>query len=376
MRFLFVCGGSAGHINPAIAIAEEMRLKATESDILFVGADKTLEKRLVPEAGFKLVNIKMSGLRRGFSVHDIRHNIITVKNLITASFKAAKLLKDYIPDAVIGTGGFICYPILKKAAKYKIPTYILEPNAFPGLTVKMLSATVDKVFVTYSGLEDRYKRPDRVVYTGTPLKREFFDIKPAADDICKKPLVVSYWGSVGATNMNTKILDFIKINSKEQKFNHIHATGISGSAETMKEKLKSLGLIDISAPTIDIREYIDDMPKVMSAASIIISRAGASTIAELTAMGKPSILIPSPNVTENHQEENARQLHNAGGAIMILENECTGETLYNTVISILDDKSELEKMSELQKSLSVYDAAARIVEIVLGKSEKKGYNAI
>jgi len=366
MKFLFVCGGSAGHINPAIAIAEEMRKRLPESDILFVGADKTLEKRLVPEAGFELVNINMSGLRRGFSVRDVVHNMKTAKNLITASFKSAKLLKKYKPDAVIGTGGFICYPVIKKAARLKIPTFILEPNAYPGLTVKLLSAIVDKVFVTYKGLEDRYKCPERVVYTGTPLKSEFFSLEMNTGfDYDTKPLVISYWGSVGAANMNKKILDFIKRNYEEQKFNHIHATGISGSADKMKEDLMKIGIKEVKAPTIDIREYIDDMPKIMSAASVVLARSGASTIAELTAMGKPAVLIPSPNVTENHQEENAKQLQNVGGTFMILENECTGETLYNTVVSMLDDKNELERMSGLQKSLSVHDAAARIVEIVL-----------
>jgi len=372
MRILFVCGGSAGHINPAIAIAEELQRKSPEAEILFVGAGKRLEKRLIPEAGFTLKNIKMSGLRRGFSPGDILHNMKTAKNLILASFKSAKLLKGYRPDAVIGTGGYICYPVLKKAARYGISTFILEPNAYPGLTVKMLSAVVDKVFVTYKGLENRYKFPERVVYTGTPLKSEFFNTiersVESSDERETKPLIVSYWGSVGAANMNEKILDFIKRNYKEKRFNHIHAAGISSSADKLKEELRCSGVSEIKAPIIDIREYIDDMPRVMGEASIVLARAGASTIAELTAMGKPAILIPSPNVTENHQEENAKQLHNAGGAVMILENECTGDTLYETVIKMLEDKSALQRMSDAQKSLSKHDAASVIVDIVLANT--------
>jgi len=367
-----VCGGSAGHINPAIAIAEEMRRKSPESDILFVGADKTLEKRLIPEVGFTLVNIKMSGLRRGFSPGDIIHNINTAKNLFTAIFKSGKLLKKYKPDAVIGTGGYICYPVLKKAAKYGIPTYVLEPNAYPGLTVRILSAMVDKVFVTYKGLEDRYQKPERVVYTGTPLKSEFLNMETEEVNIDTqtKPLVISYWGSLGAADMNKKILQFIKRNSEEKKFNHIHATGISGSTESIIALLRDMGVSEIEPPTVDIREYINDMPLVMRKASIVISRAGASTIAELTALGKPAVLIPSPNVTENHQEENARQLEKAGGTVMILENECTGDSLYNTIVSMLENKKKLEEMSNIQKSLSVGDAAARIVDVVLESCEK------
>ena len=148
-KILFVCGGSAGHVNPALAIAEEFRKRLPEAIILFIGADKTLEKRLIPNAGFQLENIKMSGLRRGFSPGDILHNVKTVLNLISASLKANKLLKEFSPDAVIGTGGYICYPVLKRATKRRIPTFLLEPNAYPGLTVKMLDKAVDKIFVTY-----------------------------------------------------------------------------------------------------------------------------------------------------------------------------------------------------------------------------------
>ena len=377
MNFLFVCGGSAGHINPALAIAEELKRRAPESEILFAGADKILEKRLVPEAGFRLVNIKMSGLRRGVSPQDVLHNIKTAYNLFTANFKSGKLLKNYKPDAVIGTGGYICYPVLKKAKKLGIPAYVLEPNAYPGLAVRMLSAHVDKVFVTYKGLEERYKRPDRVVYTGTPLRSEF--CLSDADEVGstskeslnnEKPLVVSYWGSLGAAGMNCKILDFIKRNVNEHKFNHIHATGVSGSVEKMKKNLEDIGVPEAKAPFADIREYIYDMSSVMKSADIVLARAGASTIAEITSMGKPAVLVPSPNVTENHQEENARQLQLAGGAVMILENECTGDTLYSTVTSILDSKTELERMSKAQKSLSVPDAAARIVELVINDCTK------
>jgi len=368
MNYLFVCGGSAGHINPALAIAEQMRRKSPDADILFIGADKILEKRLIPEAGFRLQNIKMSGLRRGFSPSDIIHNVKTARNLISANFKSKKMLNRFKPDAVIGTGGYICYPVLKSAARSGIPTYVLEPNAYPGLAVRMLSSIVDKIFVTYNGLESRYKKPDRVVYTGTPLRSKFTstDVDVTEKEKSDKPLVVSYWGSIGSTGMNIKITDFIERNIKEEKFNHIHATGVGGSVDIIKERLMKKGISEIKAPIADIREYISNMPTVMGSADIVITRAGASTIAELTAMGKPAILIPSPNVTENHQEENARQLEKAGGVEMILENECTGESLFDKVVSILEDKNKLKKMAEAQKSLSVQDAATKIVDIVLG----------
>ena len=367
MTFLIVCGGSAGHINPAIAIAAELKRTLPETKILFVGADKTMEKKLVPEAGFDLINIKMSGLRRGFSPRDIIHNVKTAKNLLIAGKKAASILKEYKPDAVIGTGGYICYPVLKKASRMGFKTYVLEPNAYPGLAVKLLSGFVDKVFVTYTGLENRYKRPGRIVYTGTPLRNEFYEAGSLAESSVNKerPLVISYWGSLGADKMNEVILDFISLNITTQKFDHIHAAGVSGSVEEMKKRLVLPEEVEPTTVHIDIREYISDMITVMKKADLVLSRAGASTIAELTVLGKPAILIPSPNVTENHQEENAKQLQNAGGALMIKESECTGETLFNTVINLLDDKEKLEVMSKAQKSLAPPNAAKKIVDIVL-----------
>jgi len=371
MNFVFVCGGTAGHINPAIAIAEQMLATQPESKILFIGADRILEKRLVPAAGFDLVNIKMSGLRRGLKPKDLAYNIKTAMSLIAANSKSAKLLKTYKPDAVIGTGGYICYPVLKKAAKFKIPTLILEPNALPGLTVRMLSATVDKILVTFPGLEDRYKKPQNVIYTGTPLKKGFFEEDKGTDAsgksarVYEKPLVVSFWGSLGASKMNREIADFIRRNIEEKKFYHIHATGVAASAEEMRQELEKSACDKTLALVADIREYIDDMPSVMKAADIVISRAGASTIAELAAQGKPAILIPSPNVTENHQEVNAMQMQKAGGAIVIKESESSGDKLFDTVAALLDNKEKLEKMKTAQKTLSAPDASKKIVEIIL-----------
>jgi len=367
MNFLLVCGGSAGHVNPALAISEQLQNEMPNSRILFVGADKAVEKRLIPEAGFDLINIKMSGIRRGFSPGDILHNIKTAINLVTADFKSSKLLKSYNPDAVIGTGGYICYPVLKKAASFGIPTFVLEPNAYPGLTVKMLSLIVDKVFVSYEGMEKRFRKPERVVYTGTPLRKKFYNEINISDQNAKKkkPLVISYWGSLGATSMNEMIVDFITMNIREDKFDHIHATGVGRNAEDIRKRLETLGLNDTKTSIIDIREYIDDMPTVMKASDIVLTRSGASTIAELTALYKPSVLIPSPNVTENHQEENAMQLQKAGGAVMIRESECTGEMLYGVVSSLLDDKEKLKRMSETLESISTPNAAAKIVESVM-----------
>jgi len=377
MNLLIVCGGTAGHINPALAIAEEMQKRIPESNILFIGADKPLEKRLIPAAGFHLENIKMSGLSRSLSPRGIIRNIKAVRSLLKANKKSSKVIKEFSPDAVIGTGGYICYPVLKKAAKLKIPTFILEPNAYPGLTVRMLSQIVDKIFVAFNGMEDLFtSAKDSVVFTGTPLRKDF--IKQMSSDADSnltdsvgntKPLVVSYWGSLGASEMNQMMVKFIERNIAENKFNHIHATGISSNANPLNS-IKDTSREDINEPMVDIREYIDDMPSVMKAATIVLSRAGASTIAELTALGKPAILVPSPNVTDNHQEKNAEQLNAVGGALMIRESECTGDTLFDIVSSTVYDKTRLEKMSTAQKTLSVEDASERIINIILDSTEK------
>jgi len=366
MNILFACGGTAGHINPALAIAGHLRQTMPDAKILFVGAGRELEKRLIKRAGFHIVNIRMSGLRRGFAPEDLMYNLRTAKNLVTAGIKAEKLIRRFKPDAVLGTGGYICYPILKKAAQLGIPTLAHEANAVPGLAIKLLSSTVDKVLTSFPGLEGRFRRPERVVFTGMPV-RGGFSANPAAETPCRdKPLVVSFWGSLGSEKMNEIMLEFINLNTRTALFDHIHATGEKGSAHVMKARLKKPGAPDELPHGIEVREYIDDMQAVMAAADLIICRAGGSTIAELTALGKPAILIPSPYVTNGQQIENAEYVRNAGGAVMIHEKDCTGEVLYRNVCSLLGDKDKLSEMANHQRALGVPDAIERIVDIMVG----------
>jgi len=376
MKFLFVCGGTAGHVNPAIAIAKELGNKTPDPEILFIGAGRELEKRLVSEAGFKLENIKMSGLKRGILPGDFIHNAKTLKNTVAASFTAARLLKEFKPDAVIGTGGYICYPVLKKAAQMRIPTFIHESNAHPGLTVKMLSPIVDKVLVAFDGFEDMYKKPERVLFTGTPLRREFYEalVAPDIKEPKDKPLVVSFWGSLGAERMNQMMVELIRLNALGKRFRHIHATG-AGLAE-MKQRLSDAGVTEIAPPMIDLREYIDDMPSVMKAADVVLCRAGGITTAELIALGKPCILVPSEYVPDNVQPTNAEQLRKAGGAIVISEKECSAKLLFDTLSFLLDDPDELGKMSNAQKSISSSNATEKIIDIVLDYFRYDNYNAL
>ena len=295
------------------------------------------------------------------------YNAKTARNLATAGIKAGKLLRRFEPSAVIGTGGYICYPILKKAAHMGIPTVIHGSDAVPGLTTKMLSTAVDKLLVSFPGLEKQYKRPERVVFTGTPV-RSGFEAPPAggiAPNAGAKPLVLSFWGSQGAERMNKTTAEFIKLNIDSGRFDHIHAAGNGKNVSETKNRLKDLGAPEALPDGVEIKEYIDDMPSAMAAADLVLCRAGASTLAELTVMWKPAVLVPSPYVTNNHQEKNARQLEKAGGAVMLPEKDCTGETLFETVATLLDDKERLAGMAASQRALAVPDAAERIVREVL-----------
>ena len=367
MKFIFACGGTAGHINPALSVAAGLCARVPDSKILFIGAGRELENRLVPRAGYEIVNIEMSGLRRGFSPEGFAHNLKTLKNLAAANTKASSIIGEFCPDAVVGTGGYICYPVLRTAAKAGIPTFIHESNAVPGLTTKLLSTIVDKVLVAFPGIENQYRKPDRVVFTGTPVREGFAACLEAQSkqEKDRKPLAVSFWGSLGAERMNEMMAEFISLNARGGYFDHIHATGKNGSLEVMRKRLQQLGVPEELPPGIEIREYIDDMQAVMSSADIILCRAGGSTIAELTAIGKPAVLVPSPYVTNDQQVKNAKKVREGGGAVMILEENCSGRELFDTVLSILRDRDKLENMSAAQKALGAPDASDRIAGIIM-----------
>ena len=364
MRVLFVCGGTAGHINPALAIAAALK-KFSVTEILFVGSGRELENKLIPDAGYRLVNIKMTGISRGMSPKSFIRNFKTMFYLLLANKESKKLLNDFKPQAVIGTGGYICYPVLKRASKMGIRTLIHESNAVPGLTTKLLSIYVDKVLTAFPGQERFYKYPNRVLFTGTPVREGFV---PAADFFenkkeDEKPLLISFWGSLGAERLNDMMPEFIKLNIAEGSFRHIHATG-KGGAEILKERLFECIEPQELPIDIDIREYIDDLPKLMAEADIVLCRAGASTVAELIAARKPAVLVPSPYVTGNHQTYNAKELQKAGGVVMISEMDCSGELLYNTVIGLFSDKTKLKTMSEAYGKLGLSNAAEVIAEII------------
>jgi len=364
MTYLIVCSGTAGHINPGLCIAEEIKSRLPDSEIIFIGTGRELEKRLIPEAGFKLINIKMSGIKRGIKPSDIIYNIKTVINVLAAKKTVKKLLKNTKPEAVIGTGGYICYPVIKAAAKMKIPTFIHESNAMPGMSVKMLSAVADKVMISFEGYDRYYKKPQRLVLTGTPLKKEFYTSIEETGIQQKegKPLVVSFWGSLGSERMNEIMAGFIKRNIEDKSFYHIHATG--NSFDVLTQKLAENNITEFKPPYADIREYINDMPVVMSKADLVICRAGAITITELLTLGKPSIIIPSPYVPDNVQQENAKQLEQIGAAIVIEESLCNDSLLYETTKKLILNTNKLDEMAQAAKKLTKSNATVEIVDLI------------
>ena len=377
MNFLLTCGGTAGHINPALAIAGRMRELMPDCGILFIGAEGKMETELVPREGYDIKTLKITNISRAHSLEGLKHNLETLKNVAVSTHEAKNIIREFKPDVVIGTGGYVCYPVLTAAHELGIPTAVHESNAVPGLTTKLLADKVDKIMVGFEDSKNAYHQSEKVEVTGTPVRGEFSAYTKALAkqelglDV-NEPLVVSVWGSLGAAHMNKIMGELITMLGAEQEFHLIHSVG-SMYFKDFNEKLSQL-VPDLTRIGADVRQYIYDMPRVMAAADLILCRAGASTLSELAYMGKPVILVPSPNVTNNHQEKNARVLEKAGGAKVFLEGEFDASSLLNTVRELLGDQNKLNEMSEAMLSLAVPEATDKICNIILDLSAKKRKN--
>ena len=370
MNLIFTCGGTGGHINPAIAVANMMRERYPDANILFIGAKGHMEEQLVPKAGFELKCLNVAGLSRGKNFSAIKKNIKTIADTAKAVSECKKIIREFQPDAILGTGGYACFPALMAGSSMGIPTCVHESNAIPGLTTKLMSGRVDKVMVAFAESVKHYRNPERIETVGMPVRREFIytDKKAAREElgIGDEPLVVSAFGSLGAKKMNEAVAELFKIEKENSfPFRHIHATGKFGW-EWMPEKVSSYGVELENCPSIEMREYIYNMPTLMAAADVIISRAGASSCNEIAASGTPCILIPSPNVTANHQEKNARVLADNGGAVLVLESECTAKRLYEEIMGMLNDRNRMDSMSTALRSRVILDSAERICDIMEG----------
>lgn len=364
MHILFAGGGTAGHVNPALAIASTIKEKHPDAKISYIGTERGIESRLVRAQGYDFYTIDVSGFQRSFSFGAIKSNISAVKKVITSSKKARKFLIDLKPDVVVGTGGYVSGPVLREAAKLGIKTAIHEQNAFPGVTTKMLANNVDKVMLAMPAALNHLKLKKEPEITGNPVRSNLISAeKQEAKKQLKmdsRPVLLSFGGSLGAKYINAAVCDLIKWHNGSGKFYHIHATGKAGNEE-MLGNLKDITLSD----EVDVREYIDDMQLCMAAADLVICRAGAITLSELQICGKPSILIPSPYVAENHQFHNAMVLKNAGAAEIIEEKDLTGEKLIEVVSGLIENKTRLETMAVKAKNTAIDDANERIYKIVM-----------
>lgn len=368
-RVIFTCGGTAGHVNPAIALAQLMHQRDPETKFLFVGAERGLEKDLIPKAGYDFRTVHISSFHRSVKPREIRHNVISVMNLMRAPREARAILRAFSPDVVIGTGGYASFPMVKAAAKAGIPTAVHESNMVPGLTTEMLEPFADRIMVGFEACREHYRHPEKVIVTGTPVRQDFFRLTKAeakkalgVDD--GRPLLVSFWGSLGASGMNRLMADFLALEAAKEPFHHIHGAG-KGGYPVLLDLLRQKGVDLKDHPALQVREYIYDMAVVMRAADLVLCRAGASTISELTALGVPALIVPSPYVTNNHQEKNARVLEAAGGAEVLLEQGCSGQALFQAACGILHDAGRRAEMENAMSALGIRDATERIYQTVL-----------
>lgn len=364
MKILFAGGGTAGHINPALAVAGYIKERHPDAEISYIGTAEKLEAKLVPEKGYDFHTIDVAGFQRKITPENILKNISAVKKAFTSSIRSKELLREINPDIVVGTGGYVSGPVLKQAQKMGFKTAIHEQNAFPGVTTKMLAADADAVMLAMPEAKRHLKLKKEPIITGNPIRQELLKMsREEARGILgldNRPLILSFGGSLGAMRVNESVCELIKWHNNTEKFYHIHATGKSG----YEDFISALGEEKLS-DMITIKEYISDMDICMAAADLVICRAGAITLGEIAACGKPAVLIPSPYVAENHQFHNAMTLKRSGAAEIIEEKDLSGEKLIEVVSGLIENKPKLEKMSKAATKSAIIDANERIYKTLM-----------
>lgn len=369
MKILFATGGTGGHINPALAVASRIReVYGNDAEILFVGTPDHMEARLVPNAGFDFKTIRISGFQRSFTPVSIAKNIRTLVWTLTSSSAAGKIIAEFKPDVVVGFGGYVSGPVLRKAHKMGIPIAIHEQNAFPGVTNKALAKYAEVVMLTSEDARDRIECLNEPVITGLPVRDELFKTSRAEARTVlgvdpKKPLILSMGGSLGARAVNNAICGLIENKKDDNDCTFLHAYGQYG--KWVPDKIKEAGIDVDNRDDIILREYIDDMHICMPAADLLICRAGASSLYEIRALGKASILIPSPNVAENHQYFNAMELVDNNAALIIEEKDLTADKLTEIVNELIADMDRIREIEKNAKSMAILNATELIVENIV-----------
>ena len=374
MRVLMTGGGTGGHVNPALAIAEIIKANEPDSEIAFVGTARGLENTLVPKAGYKLYHIDIQGIRRSLSPSNLK----TAYLIVTSQFEAKKIIKEFKPDIVIGTGGYVCWPLLRAAAAMNIPTMIHESNAIAGVAVKQLKNKVDVIMTNFESTAKSLNCRAKVMQVGNPIGLDFGRYTKAEarrlagipEDI--ETVVLSLGGSLGAHRINEVMLKvMLELTSKRSSVMHFHASGRNDLAYAQK-CFAEYGLE--GNDNVKLSEYIYNMPIMMAAADIVVCRAGAMTLSEVAAMRKAAIIVPSPNVTDDHQYKNAKQLADADAAIVIRESELTDKLMIETIDALIKNSARREKMGENISAFATDDVRQRIYQEIcelLKKVEKK-----
>jgi len=364
VRVLMTGGGTGGHVNPAIAIANTIREKEKDSVIAFVGTKRGIENKLVPKFGYEVYHIEIQGLKRKLTLSNLKTAYLTV----TSVFKAKKLIKEFKPDVVIGTGGYVCWPIVKAAADMGIPTVLHESNALAGVAVRMLEKYVDIVYTNFEATIKKLKYPNKAVRVGNPLISGFETDVSAVSEVKGnyKKLILSYGGSLGAMRVNQEMMALMRdFSCKHPDILHIHASGAIEKDSTLA-LFKEYGLEKYD--NLQLVEYIYDMPKKMAAADLVISRAGAMTLSELAMLKKPCVLIPSPNVTDNHQYKNAVELEKKNAAVVFEEKDLAEGVLVSAVRDLIFDDNKLADMQKNIKGFAentntlIYEGVKKLVE--------------
>ena len=366
MRVIFAGGGTGGHINPAISIADYAKAQDENFEAIFIGTKTGLETKLVPKAGYKLEFIDI----KGFDRKHLLKNVEVIKKLVESRAKMKKIIKDFKPDCIVCTGGYVSGPVTMAAKAAKIPALIHEQNVYPGLTLKVSEKYVDYLALSFEETVNHLNDKSKCVVTGNPIRTEILK----ADKVAArqklgitKPFVLIFGGSLGADKINDNVIKILNRVSKEGKISLLFGTGDRNYEKTMN-RVREDGIA--LSEDVKIVPYIDNMAECMAAADLVVSRAGAITVSEIAALGKPSILIPSPNVVRNHQEQNAREFEKNGAASLILESELNENSLYDKIMSMVTDEAALDKMSSNLKALAKTDALEKIYDLMIKMSKK------